>query len=247
MLTKITSIKKINLNSKRYDITVKDNHNFYANDILVHNCQNLKHYFEKYPDLEFEITEKLDGSSCTIYNKMNDPEVGVEHDFGVCSRNLDLKEDGNNSFWKVANKYKLKEILHYLNLNLAIQGELIGESIQKNLYNLKGQELRVFDIYDIEKRRHLTSEERLEVLEKINNCTCGHDEAILLGYEECTPILQHAPLLGTLKLKDFTFESLLSFAEDKSKLSDSQREGIVCKSKELINGQTISFKVISNF
>jgi len=24
-----------------YDITVEDNHNFYANDILVHNCQEI--------------------------------------------------------------------------------------------------------------------------------------------------------------------------------------------------------------
>jgi len=208
--------------------------------------QNIKNYFEKYPDLEFEITEKLDGSSCTIYNKMNDPEVGAEHDFGVCSRNLDLKEDENNSFWKVANKYRLKEILQYLNLNIAIQGELIGEGIQGNKYKLKDQDLRVFDIYDIDKRRHLTSEERLEILEKINTCTYGHDEAILLGYEECTPMLQHVPLLGTLKLKDFTFESLLAFAEGISNLADTTREGIVCKSKELVNGQTISWKCISN-
>ncbi len=34
---KIKSIKKINCNSKRYDITVEDNHNFFANNILMHN------------------------------------------------------------------------------------------------------------------------------------------------------------------------------------------------------------------
>ena len=197
--------------------------------------QNIKNYFEKYLDLEFEITEKLDGSSCTIYNKMNDPEVGVDHDFGVCSRNLDLAEDENNSFWKVAHKFKLREILKELNLSIAMQGELIGEGIQGNKYKLRLQDLRIFDIYDIDKRRHLTSNERLEILDKINLILNKKGENLF-----------HAPLLGILKLKDFTFEALLAFAEDTSKLADTTREGIVCKSKELVNGQTISFKVISN-
>lgn len=197
--------------------------------------QNLKNYFNKYPDLEFEITEKLDGSSCTIYNK--------DGDFGVCSRNLDLAEDMNNSFWKMAHRYCLKEVLTGLKINVAIQGELIGEGIQGNKYKLKDQDLRVFDIYDIDKKRHLTSNERLKVIQDIN----GY--AYDWHYKEHgikTPVLELVPLLGTLKLKDFTFESLLAFAEDTSKLADTTREGIVCKSNELVGGQTISFKAISN-
>ena len=46
MLDKIKSIKKINHESKRYDIGVDKVHNFYANDILVHNCQNLAKEYE---------------------------------------------------------------------------------------------------------------------------------------------------------------------------------------------------------
>ncbi|MFA5999992.1 MAG: RNA ligase family protein [Candidatus Paceibacterota bacterium] len=38
MLAKIKSIKKIDNNSKRYDIEVEKTHNFFANNILVHNC-----------------------------------------------------------------------------------------------------------------------------------------------------------------------------------------------------------------
>jgi RNA ligase (TIGR02306 family) len=44
----------------------------------------------------FIVTEKVDGSSMTVY--YNNGE------FGVCSRNLDLKETEKNSFWKVARK-----------------------------------------------------------------------------------------------------------------------------------------------
>lgn len=40
-------IKKIKENSRVYDITVKDNHNFFANDILVHNCIEILEYVSK--------------------------------------------------------------------------------------------------------------------------------------------------------------------------------------------------------
>lgn len=38
-LSKISKIQKINLQQNRYDIEVKDNHNYFANNILVHNCR----------------------------------------------------------------------------------------------------------------------------------------------------------------------------------------------------------------
>ena len=34
-------IRKIKQKAPVYDITVKGNHNFYANNILVHNCQEI--------------------------------------------------------------------------------------------------------------------------------------------------------------------------------------------------------------
>jgi hypothetical protein len=38
MISTIKSIKKIKTPSKRYDLTIAKNHNFFANGILVHNC-----------------------------------------------------------------------------------------------------------------------------------------------------------------------------------------------------------------
>ena len=38
-ITKVKSIKKIEQKEDVYDISVKDNHNFFANNLLVHNCQ----------------------------------------------------------------------------------------------------------------------------------------------------------------------------------------------------------------
>lgn len=42
---RLKSIKKVRSQSKRYDISVKDNHNFFANGILVHNCTTFYHDF----------------------------------------------------------------------------------------------------------------------------------------------------------------------------------------------------------
>ena len=39
MKSKITKINKINANFTRYDIEVEKNHNYFANNILVHNCR----------------------------------------------------------------------------------------------------------------------------------------------------------------------------------------------------------------
>lgn len=40
-LTKIKSIKKIDITNDQFDLEVDDNHNYFANNILVHNCRAL--------------------------------------------------------------------------------------------------------------------------------------------------------------------------------------------------------------
>ena len=99
---------------------------------------------------KYEVTEKLDGASTTYYSH--------GEAFGACSRNLDLKEDAENTLWKVAHRYGLREKL--AGLEVAIQGELVGEGIQGNPYKLSGQEFFVFDIYAIKGCRYLSPEER---------------------------------------------------------------------------------------
>ena len=67
-----------------------------------------------------------------------------------------------NSYWQIAKKYRLDEILPTLDKQYAFQGEIIGEGIQKNPYKLTGQEFYIFNIYDIEKFRYLTPVERIK-------------------------------------------------------------------------------------
>jgi RNA ligase (TIGR02306 family) len=86
----------------------------------------------------FYVTEKIDGTSVTFYKK-----DGV---FGVCSRNIDLLE-GNTTQWRIAKELKLEEILPD---NFSLQGELIGEGIQKNPLKIHGQKVYFFNAYNIE-------------------------------------------------------------------------------------------------
>lgn len=182
--------------------------------------QNLTKEFEvwKQQDIKFEKSEKLDGSSMTCYI--------IDDEFGVCSRNLDLKYDTNNSFWKAAIKYNIEENLRKCNRNIAIQGELYGSGINGNIYKLTDHRYNIFDIYDIDAGRYLTSWERLNFIKEY-------------GLPESVPILN-----DNFSLQDYTVESLLIDADGKSSVNpDVLREGIVYK---CITDPDISFKAISN-
>jgi RNA ligase (TIGR02306 family) len=177
--------------------------------------QNLVDEFESFKEYDFEVSEKLDGSSCTIYYN--------DGDFGVCSRNLDLKPNDDNSFWKMCQKYDLESKLKLLGKNIAIQGEVIGTSIQGNPYKISGQDFYVFDVYDIDKQEYYNSIERLHLCESLE--------------------LKHVPVLEQVGISD-SIESLLKYAEGKSELNSiTEREGLVFK---CIQNPSISFKAISN-
>ena len=166
--------------------------------------------------LTWELTEKLDGSSMTVYVNADD--------FGVCSRNLNLYDTEGNTLWQVAHRDNILMAIYDSRRNLAIQGELIGEAIQGNLYKIQGQSFYVFDIYDIDARRYLTPIERRDFCELFE--------------------LLHVPVLCDDKdLGIGTVEELLSWANDKSRLNPNvDREGIVFKCNE----EKVSFKAISN-
>jgi RNA ligase (TIGR02306 family) len=180
--------------------------------------QNLPEYFEKYADLEFEITEKIDGCSMTAFRD-------ADH-FGICSHNWELRETAGNSFWGTGHRYDLEGLLRSTNRRLAIQCELAGPGIQSNRLKLKAVDIFAFDVWDIDQQRYLTAEERI---------------AVLGTRVRQVPIIEIKPILK------LGMAGLLSYASGPSLVNPGQaREGIVAKSTTLVEGRVISFKVISN-
>ena len=105
----------------------------------------------------YEVTMKLDGSSCTIFR--------WEGELRVCSRNLELKindENKNNTFVAMA-----LEIGNSIPEGFAFQGELMGEGIQGNREGVKGHRFFVFDIFDIQKHEYLSPVNRRDVCNKL--------------------------------------------------------------------------------
>ena len=165
---------------------------------------------------QFEITEKLEGSSMTVYL--------IDGVFGVCSRNLDLKETADNTFWQVARQEQIEQKMRDHGWgNWAVQGELIGPGIQGNIYKLSKPEFRVFDVYNVQAGEYIQPVHRRALIDRMG--------------------LLHAPVL--LIDKDLgvgSVDELLLWAEGESKLGKTEREGIVFK--EAKGG--MSFKAISN-
>lgn len=182
-------------------------------------CQNLKKEYDGWKDSneEFYVTEKLDGSSATFYYR--------DGEFGICSRNLELERNEDNTFWKVAKELKIEEKLKELGRNISIQGELIGEGIQKNRYKIKGHTVRFFNVFDIDK------------FEKVS-----YDDFVKTIVADLE--LQTVPItvVPGFKLPE-TIDDLLKMAEAKSIMNDkAEREGVVIRSRD----NKISFKAISN-
>ena len=118
--------------------------------------QVLQKLLDKYVGEKCYVTEKIDGTSVTYY--INNGE------FGVCSRNLELLEDGENTFWKVARQMDIENKLRSLNGNYAIQGEVVGEFIQDNKLKLRGQTAKFFSVFDIDKFEYLPFEKFMDFL-----------------------------------------------------------------------------------
>ncbi len=185
----------------------------------IQNCADL---LEKHRGEIFYITEKLDGASVTIYKKNGE--------LGVCSRNLELLDTEDNTIWKIAKEKNLQEKLLD---NFAIQGEIIGEGIQKNPLKSKGQELYAFNVYDIKNQRYLDFGDFITFCYNIN--------------------IKIVPILDNEYVMNHTIETILKSAEGPSLLNPNvNREGIVVRpikeDIDEINGSMsrLSFKVVSN-
>lgn len=172
----------------------------------------------------FEVTLKLDGSSSSTYFK--------DGELGVCSRNMELKlneENSGNSFIATSTKTGLLSALQKVGKNIMVQGELMGPGIQGNKENLSETDLYVFDIFDIDTRKYVAPIERLAIFEELvsNGFTGKH-----------VPILASNVTLAELSITDVASSKVYV---DRPSINSKIAEGVVFKR---MDGQ-FSFKSIN--
>lgn len=141
---------------------------------------------EDFKEPTYEVTMKLDGSSCTIFR--------WEGELRVCSRNLELKineENKDNTFVAMALKIGGSIIDGF-----AYQGEIVGPGIQGNRENFADHKFFVFDIFDIQNHGYLNSQHRRRWCKEL--------------------ALDHVPVLGTDWTAPNSVEEGLALAEGPS-------------------------------
>ena len=176
-------------------------------------------------DITFEVHEKVDGQSGTFFlkkEKKRYPWSQQKYDFGVCSRNLRLFTPDNSSYWTVAKKYNIRDVLLDLIDGrdwVAIQGECIASNVQGNKYHVTEPDLYCFNLIYPEGK--VDSVDAMEIVSEYG--------------------LKWVPLIDVNFTLPDTVEDMLAYATDISKLYDTLREGVVVRNYT----HNISFKAVS--
>ena len=183
----------------------------------------------------FYFTEKLDGSSATYFynDKLSGKRFGIfnkdlGNGFGVCSRNLRLVHKDNSNWWKYALEHNIEETVkalsYCLGYSVAIQGELIGPSIQENKYKRNTLEFYCYNIFNIDTQSYISFEGKYHLCEKF-----GIPTVPVVAEESIT--------------EEVTIPYLVALSKRKSLIKkDILAEGIVGRN---VKNDSISFKVIN--
>uniref|UniRef100_A0AAU6VXI4 RNA ligase n=2 Tax=unclassified bacterial viruses TaxID=12333 RepID=A0AAU6VXI4_9VIRU len=211
--------------------------------------QNITHMYNKAVEQgeEFEESFKLDGSSLTAF--VHDGVAGVaSRNVGfrveaetrtfiatvrrfishVRSRGLRAAKwervvpKDDNQFTQIVAEQGIIEAIRRDGRNIAIQGELVGPSIQKNFENVDKNTFLCYDVFLIDEQRYMLPAERIKF---------------------CTDLcVKHVPVNFTGPLQAKTVADAIVRADGPSGLNGKYREGFVYKSTT----RDFSFKVISN-
>lgn len=190
--------------------------------------QNMPFVLEEYKDKPMILTEKLDGTSTSFGLKKIKKR---KFDFAVCSRNVRQEDITQQTYFEdnvyhiIAKQYDIKNVLmqilrEYNATTVVLQGETIGEAIQKNKYGLKD-----IDFYGF----------NLVIDGKKIDSSIATDIVHRFGIK-WVPIID-----ASFKLLP-TVDEMIAYADGKSTIADTLREGLVIRDHD----NTISFKCISN-
>jgi hypothetical protein len=153
---------------------------------------------------------------------------------GVCSRNYEVlleydlgdKADvANNKFRDLDRKYSILQQLESYPRNIAIQTEVYGESINGNRHKIKGIDLVVFDIYDIDAKKFLP-----------------HKEVVAIAKEFGMPTVD--VVSDDKPMTDLNIDTWVALASAQRYKGNLLAEGVVVKTCDGLEPY-INFKVIS--
>lgn len=178
----------------------------------------------------FTVTEKLDGQSASFFLLKNKglSRLWNPYIFGVCSRNFQLLKPDGQSYWKIAVQLDIKNKLIELSkligdVNVCIQGEIVGEGVQQNKLGLSGLDFYIFNMFEI------------------SGSNAWMPYNMMRGYADYLG-LKCVPLLAdSTQLLD-SIPKMVEYAKGYSTIANKVlREGIVVRN----NIRRISFKVIN--
>lgn len=186
-------------------------------------------------EVEYVPTMKVDGTSTTLFYVNNEDffkkassfEQGYE--IGLCSHNVHLDDQYEDSIYfkgvKNSNWFDvLTEWCERTGRQVALQGETVGNKIQKNREGFNTYKTFLFDVYDIDKQRYFTVEEFREFVAETG--------------------LEAVPEMSApIKVLKNSLEDILKMS-DGAGINCDMREGFVWKS--VGTDKQYSFKAISN-
>lgn len=207
----------------------------YPADISKANEVNIQNIFSiikrEFPDELFYKTEKIEGQAAT-YEYRRDAKkpwykfFAKEESFKVYSHNIQKKVVDNSNWWSIAKEYSMWAKLKKVGFNVAIQGEIVGPGIQKNIYSLTRLKFYVYRVKNLDTGKYL------EFAELIQFCADN--------FLTTVPILQvGVQLPETVKeiIEDSNGTTLCSEGDRSQK-----REGVVWRS---VRDQRVGFKARS--
>ncbi len=195
--------------------------------------QNLGDWFATMKGRVWQVTQKHDGTSCTIAYS---PTIDAENPVVVCSRNNRLKPVGEGEsasvYWQMVAKYGIADKLKKLyeqsggSEEIALQGEIVGPGINMDRNREKEHEFRVFRAWRINEQKYVNP---AALVARCRELEIPHVNVIKEEFRFFDEIT--------------TMEDALKFAEGKTP-EGNEREGVVCKTVD--DGPYASFKIVSN-
>jgi len=184
------------------------------------NIQKKYNVLRKTPHTYY-VTEKLEGQAFCA--SLETKGIFKKRRYNIYSHSCKRKVGDNSNWDKVSTQFDIHNKLKGWDADYAIQGEIIGEGIQKNIYGIKGLDFYVYKVTDVKTGVAL-------------NCIALNTFCEVVGLKTVPVIKEYTELYDTL-------EEVLEESNAKSLINPKVlREGLVWRS---VDDQSIGFKVRS--